>query len=657
MKNIKRICLSAGMMLMLGCTDYLDVIPDNVATMEHAFSNRTVTERFLFTCYNYLPNPGEVWDYPAQIGGDELWWNIDQYRDGAAIYIAQGLQNSSSPYQNYWDGENNGRNMFVGIRDCNIFLENIHLPIDIEDLERNQWAAEAKVLKAYFHLFLLQLYGPIPIIRENLPVDALVEEVRIFREPVDDVIEYIVSLLDEAMPDLLPNVNNTGITDAGRMTQVIAAALKAKVLAWAASPLLNGSEDMPPQFSLVDKRGVELFPQTYQPEKWTQAATAIKEALDICHIAGYRLFEYKPVALSDAISETTILKYTLRGAVTEAFNSEIVWPDMHDTRNLQIHFIPNIDGFSDINTISEIGPTLKIAEEYYTKNGIPIDEDKEWIDWLGGNILYRYQTQQSSTETGTGIDSAALSDYHRYYIKNNETTAKLHFYREPRFYAHLGFDRGIWEANGMNEAAERYMMARSGEEHGVQGSGRHLTCGYFAKKMVNLATVKKDNLITTERYPYPLIRLADLYLLYAEALNESRQQPDGEVYQWIDSIRHRAGLNGVVESWAKSIVPGKPLSKSGMREIIKRERLIELAFEGQRFWDLRRWKDAENYLNEPVKGWYFSGETIPEYYIVTTYLNQRMFRKRDYWWPLRLQSLIVNSNLIQNPGWQGAINN
>ncbi|MDR2383226.1 MAG: RagB/SusD family nutrient uptake outer membrane protein [Prevotellaceae bacterium] len=652
MKKLKKLWFIASIALITGCAGYLDVIPDNVATMEHAFSNRAVTERFLFGCYNYLPNPSAIWDSPALLGGDELWWNIDAYNSESAILLAQGFQNRNNPYHNYWDGENGGKNIFIGIRDCNIFLENVHLPYDIEDYERSQWAAEAKVLKAYFHFFLLQLYGPIPIVRENLPVDALVEEVRTFREPVDEVIDYIVTLLDEAMPDLLPNVIYTGIMDAGRITQPIAAAIKAKALVWAASPLFNGTEDTPPLFSLVDKRGTELFPQTYQAEKWTRAATAIKEAIDICREMGHQLFEYnRPAALGAVMSDATLLKYTLRGAVTDKFNTEIVWPDTHNTNPLQQIMIPNINGYStSILPISEIGPTLKIAEEYYTKNGIPTDEDPEWIEWLGGNYEYRYQTLQSSTNSG-GIDGAALSDYHRYYIKNNETTAKLHFYREPRFYAHVGFDRGIWEANGNAESVELYLQARSGEEHGVTGTIRHTTCGYHTKKMVNLETFKSGSTYTPQRYPFPLIRLADLYLLYAEALNESKTKPDTEVYQWIDSIRRRAGLEGVVNSWKKSSVPNKPTTKEGMREIIKRERMIELAYEGQRFWDLRRWTDAERYMNEPVRGWYYNGNNVETYYQVTTYWDQRIFRTRDYLWPLKLNTLIVNTNLIQNPGW------
>src|SRR5690606_20069951 len=104
-------------------------------------------------------------------------------------------------------------------------------------------------------------------------------------------------------------------------------------------------------------------------------------------------------------------------------------------------------------------------------------------------------------------------------------------------------------------------------------------------------------------YPWPEIRLADLYLMYAEALNET-SGPVSDVHKYLDLIRKRAGLESVTDSWQKySKNPAKPTTKDGMRAIIRRERLIELAFEGSRFWDLRRWKESARELNGPVRGW------------------------------------------------------
>lgn len=154
------------------------------------------------------------------------------------------------------------------------------------------------------------------------------------------------------------------------------------------------------------------------------------------------------------------------------------------------------------------------------------------------------------------------------------------------------------------------------------------------------------------RFTIPNIRLADLYLLRAEAENEVKASPDNDVYQWVDSIRLRAGLEGVLDSWNKySNIPNKPTTKEGMREIIKRERLIELAFEGERPFDLRRWKDAMKYQNEPVQGWDVQGVRAEEYYQVTTIFNARNFTTKDYLQPLWPNTIIKNSNLVQNPGW------
>jgi hypothetical protein len=180
-------------------------------------------------------------------------------------------------------------------------------------------------------------------------------------------------------------------------------------------------------------------------------------------------------------------------------------------------------------------------------------------------------------------------------------------------------------------------------------NGRGNSTGYLCKKVIHYQSNIPENSTSYSRYRYafPFIRLADLYLMYAEALNEAGETtPAPDVYTYIDLVRERTGLGGVVESWRDhSIEPNKPLTKEGMREIIHRERLNELAFEGIRFWDLRRWKLAEEYLNRPVRG-------INDKYEVVE-LFQQTFGKKDYLWPIKVSALIKNLNLVQNPGWGG----
>src|SRR5690606_25119174 len=121
--------------------------------------------------------------------------------------------------------------------------------------------------------------------------------------------------------------------------------------------------------------------------------------------------------------------------------------------------------------------------------------------------------------------------------------------------------------------------------------------------------------------------------------------------QYIDEVRKRAGLKGVVESWSNySDQPSKVLNKSGMRNIIQKERMIELAFEGPRFWDLRRWKLAEQYMNRPIKGWSVLDTDADDYYNVKT-LYSPTFSQKDYLWPIAEGEIINNPNLRQNPGW------
>ncbi|MDR0422179.1 MAG: RagB/SusD family nutrient uptake outer membrane protein [Proteiniphilum sp.] len=667
MKFLHYMLLLFGIALCGNCSDYLNVVPDGTATLETAFSNRINSEKFFYSCYNYLPNMAAAFDYPGLIaGGDEIWWDVDNnMRNNPGARIALGQQNITDPYQNYWDGSSGGKRMWIGIRDCNIFLENIDNVPDITINEVVRWKAEVKILKAYFHFFLMQLYGPIPIMDQNIDVSATPEEVRVYREPVDDVIEYIVHLVDEAMPDLPPEITEI-TTETGRITQAVALSIKAKALVWAASPLFNGSYIFYKDFK--DKRGIQLIANNDDPSviqaRWVRASAAVKDAIDAAHAGGHRLFEFDK--LYEDLAAETVLKYTLRGCVTERFttNREVIWPCTNGNNQLQNWCTPKI--YTGYAGTAELSATLKMAETYYTKNGLPVDEDPYWIYYAT-----RYETLTNTLPEVVEVDPEAdpeavdpdaepdLYTWHRHYIGSGETTAQLNYYREPRFYAHLCFDRGIYElmgykdggANGQGVNEELVIRNRSGDTHGLVFQDSHPSTGYFIKKLVSFRIPTNTQEPAPYRFSMPIIRLADLYLLYAETLNEIKESPDSEVYEWVDRIRERAGLNGVVESWKYSSNTDKPFNKEGMREIIKRERLIELSFEGQRPFDLRRWRDAEKYLNEPVRGWDFQGQKLEDYYQTRVYFSDRKFTYKDYLWPLRGNTITVNSNLVQNPGW------
>src|SRR5690606_25282237 len=238
---------------MSACTQFLDIVPDNVSVIEHAFKLRNEAEKYLFTCYAYLPKNGDGWFNAGMMSGDEIWLpQNDQAHWHPAFRIAQGQQNIGDPLFNEWggnlkggDGRFNYLKMFVGIRHCNTFLENIKNPENAPDLsldERTRWIGEVEFLKAYYHYYLLRMYGPIPIVAENVPESSTPEELYYARKPVDECVDFISGLLDAAAEKLPPRIVDDN-NELGRITKPIALAVKAKLWLLAASPLFNGNSD------------------------------------------------------------------------------------------------------------------------------------------------------------------------------------------------------------------------------------------------------------------------------------------------------------------------------------------------------------------------------------------------------------------------------
>ena len=195
--------------------------------------------------------------------------------------------------------------------------------------------------------------------------------------------------------------------------------------------------------------------------------------------------------------------------------------------------------------------------------------------------------------------------------------------------------------------------SQGGPAFSVNESGGPIT-GYLPKKYIHFKTQgTADQQHSTENYIWPLMRLSELMLYYAEAVNEAYDTPDArqKAIQYLDLIRKRAGLKSVAESWTNySINPMKFQTQEGLREIIQRERTIELAFEGKRYWDLRRWKTAPEELNGPVMGWDMT-QRAPEYYYLTYTIAEQTFGLKDYFSPIPDAELLKNLNLVQNLGW------
>ena len=618
---------------LTSCDDYLDIVPDQTQQIDLLFDREEAAYTALATCYTYLPeNDGVYTSYVTM--SDDVTTPIAKETDG--IKIMKGQQSSSSPKLSYWSGYNGQGSLWQGIRHCNILIENIHNVVDMTEEEKNAWAAEAKFLKAYYHFLLLTYYGPIPIVDENLPISASDQDVRVKRKPIDEVFQYIVSTIDEAIIDLPVRVLNSN--DLGRIDQVIAKAIKSRVLLYAASPLFNGNFEMYSDF--IDENGDHFFNQNYDASKWELARDASLEAINAALDSGVSLYQFisAPPSFDTQNFQYEFIRkmYDVKYSIVDRWNSELIWGNSdpvtgNDWWQMQAGCMMKDPNSSSVEAAWQwIAPTLRSAELFYTKNGLPIDQD----------ITYDYANR---------YDTANVSSMQNLQAQYGNRTAILNLDREPRFYSSLGFDRGYNRTWG----SFWNLRMRKGEIHGrIANSNDYLITGYALKKLVHPDS-EGDGYSKIVTYSWPMIRFAEVYLNYAEALNEING-PSQEVYNALNEIRDRAGIKTVEEAWGDSSISlnvDKHTNQDGLREIIHQERLIELAFEGHRYNDLRRWKVAEEYMNSPVYGWSVD-ETSEDGYYTLMEVGSRSFNyPRDYFHPISINEITINPNLIQNPGW------
>ena len=649
----KILILIYALALMPSCADYLNVVPDNTLTLEDLFTRKEEAWDALAKVYSYMPRIEKTHETPW-LAGDEYLGRLDLNDNTGnlrGIRLMRGLQSVSDPLLGTWSGTSGGKHLYAGIRQANVFLEHIDNVPDMTDAEKNEWKAQVKFLKAYYSFLLVKQYGPIIIADELIAPDASKEELFQERSKVEDCFNYIIGLMNEAIPDLQEKIPSTLL---GQVDQAVAKSIKARVMLFRASPFFNGNMEFFGDF--YDHDGEPFFPLTYNKEKWKDAIDAINEAIATCEANGITLYHYdaQPYIFDRddyaANSENVQRIYDLRMAVTDPWNNELIWGysnldiynqgELAHSTNMRL---PEGYGGGITNTASYswqwLAATYRMTERYYTKNGVPVDEDltfdldKKWeITTTPGAGDPEYQQLRGIMQPGA-------------------ETIRLYLNREPRFYANLAITGGYWRSHGVRINTMMY----AGSDGGFNSS-QHTTdfyeTGIGIKKFVHMES-KSGHWARTVKYPYPIIRLADLYLMKAEALNEYYDAPTQEVYDAINQVRRRAGIPDVEAVWADGGIVrsvNKHKTKEGMRDIILQERGIELAFEGSRFWDMVRTKRAVMEFSTPVWGWNYTGSNGATFFNLEVKQTRR-FTITDCLWPIDLNEINTNSNLVQNPGW------
>ncbi|HEY5498990.1 MAG TPA: RagB/SusD family nutrient uptake outer membrane protein, partial [Bacteroidales bacterium] len=490
------------------------------------------------------------------------------------------------------------------IRKANIFLKNIEsTPMD-EDAKQ-VWIGEATYLRALYHFFLVRCHGPIPIVDYVMSPNMTFKDLQ--RDPINECFDFIVKECDNAA-NLLPAKRASN--EFGRATKAACLALKARALLYKASPLFNGNPDYS---TYVRKDGVRLFPDAVSTY-WADAAAASLDCINYCEANGYGLFTASSGKPFDTYTQL----------FTSMWNKETIFGRNMGTWNHQERLMsPNgFGGWSGMNPTQEIVDAFEMAD-----GSTPITG---YIEENGGEV----KTPIINTESGyTEIGYAAEDDPNGMWLKK---VSNMYVNREPRFYASIHFNGKYWQTR-------QIQFYYSGKDGLKNSSLDYSSTGYcmskYSDKNFNCATLTGASIKT-----WTYFRLGELYLNYAEAINEA--EGPAKAYSYVNAIRNRAGLPNLKTG----------LTTDQMRECIHHERQIELCFETHRYFDCNRWLIGEKMNNTWIHGLNIGEGTKinDDRFFIRTAREKRVFEKKHYLWPIPQTDISIAPTLLQSPFWETA---
>ena len=636
------------------CADYLDVdkyFYDQLS-IDSAFSKRKYVD-------GWLSNAFEPIQYITEGEGMRRWMSDDIVK-----YEGRDYQNGNySATTNNGDSENLLYKAYEAVRKASTFIDNVDRCGELTEVEKADMKGQMRFIRAYAYWSLIRHFGPVPLIPEHgLDVSLSYEELSLPRASLDEIVAFIDQDLVVAARSLpmMRTVNNMG-----RPTRGAALALRARILLWVASPLMNGNRDL---FNVKDNHGRQLVPQEYDESKWAKAAAAAKEVMDL---GIYELYTIEPspdtpeyerppynAEFSDKnfpdgwadVDPYLSYKSIFDGTIIGSKNPELIFTRTSRGNEQINHWVSNCMPRT-LSGSNLIGVSQKQVDAYYMDNGQTIQEAE-------ATGYYK--------EDGFTTSSNPLNEGGAPFLPANVSWQYAH--REPRFYASIAYCGSIWACASANEAQYRNKQIFYYRDLNDGKQGFKEDCpltGIGFKKFVN-----DEDAFTQGGYRMDktenTIRYAEMLLIYAEALNEltpgksytveryngetmTVQRDVNEMRSAMKPIRMRAG----VPDFDDVVYANQEL----FRTALKRERQIELVGENCfRYYDLRRWKDALLEENQPLMGCNINISDdvtrVQEFYRPTVVASMpKVFTQRMYLWPFPVKEMKRNVNLTQNPGW------
>ena len=619
--------LLIALLCFVSSCDYLgvsDQLAGGLQNTEQVFDNVSYTKRWYANVFAGIPDYSGI--NSVNVGAFKNPWT------GMCDELVVGYGNSSK----YNNSDRNAANMgfhrygdcYKYIRQANIFLQKAH-PIMttgtqgdqlLED-ELTQMKANVRFMRAFYHYLLFEQYGPIILVKDK--IYNATEDQDVPRNTVDEVIEYIDSELTAVASELTQEPIFEDKDYRAWPTKGVALAVRAKLWLYAASPLLNGGYRE--ALSVTNPDGTRLFPD-YDAGKWEKALAACKDFIDYAEAGRYELYkEYKDD--NGAVIDPDKSVYNL----FQKYTHEIIWATANNDWGGM-----NGDAFDrriaprcEKNGLGSTGVTQELVDAFYMKDGFPVSATA----YLPQSTLYQ--------EEGYGTYKDQNDNFSKKYT--NVTVSNRYLNREPRFYNTVFFNGRQWPVS-CNQ-----VLFYNGGNSGVQEGQATLT-GYMLFKRFNRSVSLTNPGVASQFRPSIIFRLADFYLMYAEAPNEGNPNY-ARVLKYLNLVRERAGLPDI-----ETLNPAIRGNQELQRAAIQRERQIELATEGQRYFDVRRWmiadKNGEGRQNGYVHGMNVRGESNDkEDFNRIVEASQIVFNRKMYLYPMPDSEMRKTKNLVQNPGW------
>ena len=608
MKN-KHIIITLITFIVVCCSckkDFFDSVPKDLVSTDAIFKNKTETENWLASVYSTLVDP---W---ANTTGSARYWAgfTEELEPTSATVQGSGLLSGVNAI-NLWTSH------YQAIRMANIFMKNVDNSETNLLKEPNgkelilQYKGEARFLRAFYYWNLMKLYGPVILVGDD--PGKYNDDYQIPRNSWKECVEYVLNEMDTAQ-DMVPDkyLTSTGTEDAtqaGRINKLVIDAVRSQVLLFDASPLYNGNPDYA---NYKNNDGKQLMSTSYDAGKWTTAAAAAKTAIGHAQANGKSIFKVTNpdpfVAAFNSYRDLFLTGWSTEGIWTRAVTVYQTWENDAAPR-----------AANGTTTNAALAVPQEMVDKYRMINGKAINET-------------------GSSYSANGFTTTAKTGY---YVAG---TSNMYVNREPRFYNSITFNGSAipFVAKTGQTYVQFWPSGNSGNANGSET--KFPRTGYLVRKHTNPARNLSNNAGNVVR-PAMYIRLAELYLNYAEALNEA-DPGNADILVYLNAIRTRGGIPALSGS----------ISQAEMRKQIQMERCIEMAYEGCRFFDLRRWKIANTAEGRQGGDFFgmnvFAGDNLSDAaFYAKTRTSTRIWNDKYYIFPLPQSELNKNFAMLQAPGY------